>query len=69
MDWVGVIGRNVRAIRYRRGMTQEDVATAAGIDLSYFRAVELGKRNPTVRLLMGISDALGVELPDLLVVR
>ncbi len=58
-----LMGRNVREARKRRGLSQEDLAHEAGMKRSYLSDLERGRRNPTVRALGRLADALGVE-PD-----
>jgi transcriptional regulator with XRE-family HTH domain len=66
MDWRVVVGRNVREFRIRRGMTQEQLAFDAKIDLTYAGGIERGRRNPSLLVLVRVAAALGVEPKDLL---
>lgn len=66
IDWRIVIGTNVRRARHKAGLTQEQVALEAGIDLTYIGGIERGKRNPSVLVLARIADALDIEPADLL---
>lgn len=66
MGWEQVVGRNIRRLRLERGLSQEEVAHRVGIVSSYFGEIERGRRNPTLRVLGGIADALNVPLPRLL---
>jgi transcriptional regulator with XRE-family HTH domain len=59
MDWAKVVGRNVRRLRKERGLTQEQLALDAGIDLTYLGGIERGRRNPSVSVLGRIAAALG----------
>jgi transcriptional regulator with XRE-family HTH domain len=68
MDLPQIMGRNVRDERKRRGMSQEQLALDAGMKRSYLSDLERGTRNPTVRALGRLADALGVE-PEVLVKR
>jgi transcriptional regulator with XRE-family HTH domain len=65
MDLVVLLGRNVRAWRERRGMSQEQVALDAGMKRSYLSELERGLRNPSVRALGRLADTLDVK-PELL---
>ena len=56
----------MRRARQMRGLTQEQVALEAKIDLTYMGGIERGRRNPTVAVLARIAEALGVEPADLL---
>jgi transcriptional regulator with XRE-family HTH domain len=55
----------VAQLRVYRGMTQEEVAEAAGISLSAYRAIERGKNdNPQLGVIANIAYVLGYELVD-----
>jgi len=56
----------VRRARQKAGLTQEQVALQADIDLTYMGGIERGRRNPTVIVLVRIAEALGLEPSDLL---
>ncbi len=61
-----IVGTNVRLTRERRGLTQEDLASAAEIDVSYLSRIERGKANPSVELLGKLAKALGTTPAALL---
>lgn len=65
MDVVRLLGVNVRHHRKLKGMSQERLALDAGMERSYVSDLERGMRNPSVRALGRLADALGVE-PGLL---
>jgi transcriptional regulator with XRE-family HTH domain len=65
-DWRATLGRNVRRLRQQRGLTQEQLAFEAEIDLTYIGGIERGKRNPSLLVMARISDALSVPLTKLL---
>ena len=65
-DWPAIVGKNVRRFRQRADMTQEQLAFAAEIDLTYVGGIERGKRNPSVLVLVRIATALGTEPAELL---
>ena len=65
MDVVQLLGENVRRYRKLRGMTQEQLALDAGMERSYVSDLERGQRNPSVKALGRLADALGVR-PHLL---
>jgi transcriptional regulator with XRE-family HTH domain len=60
------VGTNVRRARNAARLTQEQVALEAEIDLTYMGAIERGKRNPSLLVLVRIADALSIEPADLL---
>jgi transcriptional regulator with XRE-family HTH domain len=65
-DWRIIFGRNVRKGRKRRGLTQEQLAFEAEIDLTYVGGIERGKRNPSLLVMGRIADALSIPLQRLL---
>jgi transcriptional regulator with XRE-family HTH domain len=65
-DWRAILGRNVRRLREQRGLTQEQLAFEAEIDLTYMGGIERGKRNPSLLVMARIADALSVPLTKLL---
>lgn len=66
MDMRKLVGRNVRCIRQRRGLTQEKFAELSGFSQQYISGLERGQRNPTVVTLYELATALGVTHLDLL---
>ena len=64
-DWRSVVGKNIRALRVARGMTQERLAFAAELDLTYIGGIERGRRNPSLLVMVRIADALDAPLSDL----
>jgi transcriptional regulator with XRE-family HTH domain len=68
-DWRAILGKNVRRLRQQRGITQEELAFEAKIDLTYMGGIERGKRNPSLLVMARIAEALSVPLPKLLSLR
>lgn len=66
MDVVQLLGVNVRHHRKLKGMSQERLALDAGMERSYVSDLERGMRNPSVRALGRLAEALGVEPKELL---
>ena len=60
------LGEVIRATRSEQGYTQERFAAHAGIDRSYYGAIERGKFNLTVHTLLRISAGLNVSPAELL---
>jgi len=54
-----MLGEELRNAREGAGMTQEQVAFAAGIDRSYLSQLENNHKSPTVDILFLICDAIG----------
>jgi transcriptional regulator with XRE-family HTH domain len=68
-DWVPVrrraIGDHIRDARNNRGLTQEGLAEAAGLDRKTINRVEQATHSPRLDHLLLIADALQVPLADL----
>ncbi len=54
------LGRAFRATRKELGHTQESFALKAGIDRSYYGALERGEYNMTIDTIMQVARGLGV---------
>jgi transcriptional regulator with XRE-family HTH domain len=57
---------NLREVRDARGLTQEQVAEAAGTSQSHYSKIELGLVSPTIRTVQRIANALDVDPIELL---
>ena len=59
-------GQNpIRVWREHRGMTQQQLAEAAGISTPYLSQLESGKRTGSTEVLTAIAKALNLTLDDL----
>lgn len=56
----------IRVYRQHRGMTQKEVAEAAGISPLYLSQIERGTRKGSVSTLSAIAKVLRVRLDDLI---
>ena len=65
-DLQKLVGRNLRAIREDRGLSQEAFADVLGVHRTYMGGVELGKRNLTLRSLERLAERAGVDPVSLL---
>lgn len=66
MDLVRLFGANVRRVRMAKGLSQEALALEADMKRSYLSDLERGERNPSVRALGRLAEALAVDPADLL---
>jgi transcriptional regulator with XRE-family HTH domain len=66
MDAVQLLGKNVRILRLQQGISQEALALEAGMKRSYVSDLERGTRNPSVRALDRLANALQVRPYQLL---
>ena len=53
-------GKILRVVRTEAGLTQEQLALAAGVDRSFVSMVERGVNQPTIRMIFRFAAALGV---------
>jgi transcriptional regulator with XRE-family HTH domain len=60
------IGMVIKTLRASAGLQQQELAARVGISPSFLSLIERDKRDPTVRLLREIGNALGVP-PGVLV--
>ena len=58
--------RNLRQIRNRRGLSQEELAERADLHRTYVSGLEREIRNPTLSVIEKIADALEVRPDELL---
>jgi transcriptional regulator with XRE-family HTH domain len=65
MDWKRTVGGNVKRLRRARGITQEELASRAEIDVTYVRGIEAGRRNPSLMVMVRLARALIVRPTDL----
>ncbi len=59
-------GKAVRELRVKRGITQQGLADATGLDISYIGQIERGQRNPTLGVMHGIARVLRTKTSELL---
>ena len=59
-------GKAIRDLRLRRTLTQQQLADACGLDISYVGQIERGQRNPTLGVMQGLASVLGAKLSDVL---
>ena len=67
VEFLASLGKRVREIRDRRGMTRKLVARDAGVSERHLAHLEAGEGNISIVLLRRITMALDISLADLLV--
>jgi len=65
-DLQKLVGRNLRAYRLERGLSQEAFADRLGVHRTYMGGVERGERNLTLKSLEKMAEQIGVEPRELL---
>lgn len=63
-----LVGENIRSLRKRKGLSQEQLALRAEINASYMGQVERGEKNPTIDVLAKIAAALQTPLEHVVIV-
>jgi y4mF family transcriptional regulator len=59
------LGNHIRALRNKKGLTQEQLADLAGVSENTIVTLESGKLNTTVATCFDIAKALGISERDL----
>ena len=57
--------KKITEIRKEKGMSQAELAKAAGLSTTYISFIESGKKSPTLKSLEKISQALNIPFPIL----
>ncbi len=58
-------GDRVRELRRDKQLSQEELAFRAGIHRNYLGGIERGERNPSLKNISAIADALGIDISEL----
>lgn len=59
------LGEAVRQLRLEAEMSQEELAEAAGTDLTQVGGVERGVRNPSYTTMLRLAGALGTSVGEM----
>ena len=60
------IGLRIKELRLKSKMTQEKLSELADIDISFLSEIECGKRNISLNTIEKISQALKIDINNLL---
>lgn len=60
-----LLGRRIKDLRSKTGLSQEKFALHIEMDRTYFASVEAGKRNIAVRNIKKIADGLDITISEL----
>ena len=61
-----IFGDNLRRLRTAQQISQEALASRAGLHRTYIGSVERGERNISIDNMEKLAAALGASLPDML---
>jgi transcriptional regulator with XRE-family HTH domain len=59
------LGKRIVYLRTEKGWSQLDLAIESQINRNYLSDLERGQRNPSLKILSKIADALGIDLTTL----
>lgn len=62
---LSLLGKRVKTLRERKGLTQEGLEEKTGVNTKYISAMERGQKNATIKTLEKIAKGLDVELYEL----
>lgn len=62
----GHLADNIKAVREARGLSQQQIARAAGVPRATWTHLESGAANPTLALLIKVANVLQVRVDELL---
>lgn len=60
------VGKRIRTLRQKAGLTQAQVAEKAGININYFAVIERGEVTTSPVNLKKISKVLSVSVSDII---
>jgi transcriptional regulator with XRE-family HTH domain len=59
------LGRQIRLLRDRRGLSLNQLARQSGVSVTGIRNIELGRANPGLLTVVAILDVLGMSLDEI----
>lgn len=60
------IGKRLKKLRKKRGVSQEELAHLSGVYRTYISHIEVGRYNPSIYILYKIAHALKIPVEELL---
>lgn len=61
-----LFGQTLKELRHFRGLSQEELAHASGLDRTYISLLERGKKNPTLKTIWDICHVLEIAPEEVL---
>lgn len=59
------IGKRIKSLREKNGLTQEKLAELSGLSLDYIGKIEVNINKPGFKSLIKISNALNIHIKEL----
>ena len=60
-----IVQKNIKKFREIKGLTQDKLSEATVISADYISEIERGKKNPSLKRLILIAEALEVDIREL----
>jgi len=60
------VGQKLRELRLKRGLSQTKLAQEVGVSQTFISALEMGLKQPSLKTLLALADALSVSPDELL---
>ncbi len=60
------LGKNLKRIRTKKGISQGEIGRILEVDKSFVSNIENGKTNPTLATIAKIAKAIGVSVGELM---
>lgn len=60
------VGKRIRRLRRRSGLTQEELAEKVDVSVTHIGLVETGKRRMSLKTLQRVASALGIKTRELI---
>jgi transcriptional regulator with XRE-family HTH domain len=64
-NFIKTLGENIRNARKSRGLSQQKLGEASGLDYRYIGFIEQARVNPTIKTLEKVAFALNLSLKEL----
>jgi transcriptional regulator with XRE-family HTH domain len=59
------LGKKIKTLRNDAGLSQEKLGELTGLDRTYISDIERGIRNPSLKSLQKLANALKISISDL----
>lgn len=60
------LGKNLKKIRMKKGISQGDIARTLDVSRGYISNIENGKTNPTLATISRLAKAVGVSIDEMM---
>ncbi|AOG60040.1 XRE family transcriptional regulator [Spiroplasma helicoides] len=64
-DVISIFSQNMKELRVKKGLTQEELSFKAGLHRNYISDTERGRRNVSLKAVQKIASGLEVTIQEL----